>query len=729
MAPPSSRTLHVIPRIEDAVALHRAGSLIDAEAAYRAILAATPRHFDALHLLGVACTQQGRNEEAVTLVSKAVTLNPKSMDAHYNLGIALSALGRYRQAVTSYRRAVALNPRHALVRNNLGIALQELNQVDDAVAAFRQAIAVDPMFADAHFNLGRALAVSGLHEEAAVSYRAALSLRPDYPAAQVNLGAALISLARYSDALECLNAALRAEPNSVMALSNLGNALTALERYEEAIACLERAITLDPRYAEAHNNLANALKSVHRYDEAISHYSEAIAIKPGYVEAMTNRGSLLNGLGRYRDAIAQFRQALEIRPDFSEAHVYLLFALDFDPTATVEEQQAERRRWYEHHGRRFASRSKPHGNDRDPNRKLRIGYVSADFRHHSAAVAFGPAVAHHDLERFDVVLYSNTKTEDEGTKRFRAAASDWRPIRGLSDDAVADLIRNDRIDILVDLTGHTDGSRLLVFARKPAPVQVTGWGSPTGTGIPEIDYLLADPVTIPAEVRPLFAETVVDIPSTLGFEPPVYAPDVGPAPCIDGSPFTFGCFNRLSKVSDAALALWARILREIPESRLVLKDTQLADGSVRGRLISAFADLGVPEGRLTFLGGTPHAEHLGAYGRVDVALDPFPATGGVTTLEALWMGVPVITKMGRHVSGRVPSGVLTALGLSDWIAQTDEDYLDIARRWAGDLVALTTLRSTLRPKMQATPIGDPAAYCRAVEAAYRRMWVTYCRGH
>jgi protein O-GlcNAc transferase len=713
--------------IEVAFEAYRRGDWATAERMFQDIIRATPRHFDALHLLGVLRTGQGQNAEAVRLIKRALKVNPRYPDAHYNLGLALQGLGKHRDAIASYREALSLAPNHLQSCNNLGIALQAVGRLDEAEKAFRRALTINPGYAEAYHNLAGILAEMGRRTEAIECYATAVRIKPDYVEALNDMGAALQALGQDPDAVTVLSRALAIAPDLTAARNNLAVVLTRLGQHEQAIEHLRKALALRPGDAETHNNIGNALKAAHRYEQAIASYRQAVALRPDYVEAITNLGAVLAVLGRHPEAVAQYRQALAIRPDFCQAHDALLFALDFDPVATAEEHQAERRRYYERHALRFASSIKPHANSRDPDRKIRIGYVSADFRRHSAAVAFGPAVAYHDLERFHVILYSNSPTDDEVTERFRKASSEWRRICGLSDDAFAQLIRDDGIDILVDLSGHSEGNRLLTFARKPAPLQVTAWGNVTGTGLPTVDYLFADPVCMPAAYRQFLVETVCDLPCVIAYDPPTYAPAVAPPPSALGHPLTFGCLNRLAKVSSVALDLWGRLLREVPESRMLLKDVQLSDPDERGRITAAFAERGVGAERLLLLPGTSHAEHLAAYGQMDIALDPLPANGGVSTLEALWMGVPVVALAGQAgLAARVGASVISAVGFADWLARTDDEYVAIARRWAGNPAELVTVRSALRPKMQASAVGSPNQYCRAVERAYRDMWVTYC---
>ena len=330
----------------------------------------------------------------------------------------------------------------------------------------------------------------------------------------------------------------------------------------------------------------------------------------------------------------------------------------------------------------------------------------------------------HDKTRFQVVCYSGVKVEDELTQEFRQHADKWRSVSDLTDEALAEQIRADGIDILVDLSGHTGGNRLLVFARKPAPIQVSAWGSATGTGLPAIDYLFSDPVAIPAAVRPLFAETVVDLPCLGPFEAPAYIPSVAELPALARGVVTFGCLNRLGKVSQTALELWARILRAAPGSRLLLKDAALDNPAVQARVKDTLAGQGIGPERIELRGGSPRRDHLAAHNDVDIALDPFPHNGGMSTWESIWMGVPVVAKLGNGVASRISGAILHAVGLAGWVAGGDDEYVALAVKQASDLQALAQLRSGLRERVEATPAGNLDEYTRAAEAAYRKMWST-----
>lgn len=420
------------------------------------------------------------------------------------------------------------------------------------------------------------------------------------------------------------------------------------------------------------------------------------------------------------------RRALAINPEGAVAHTNLIFALNFVPTATAADHQAERARWNERHAQRFASLIRPHTNDPRPQRRLRIGYVSSHFCHQAATFAFGGVIICHDRTQFEVICYSDTAQEDYITDHLRARANKWHRTAKLGDEELADLIRADGIDILVDLVGHMSGHRLLVFARKPAPIQVTAWGEPTGTGLKTMDYLLSDPVLVPVGERELLTEKVVDLPNFLGFWAPQPLPEPGPLPALARGHVTFGSFNRLDKIQDPVVRTWAKILNALPTARIVLKNRRFGDISQRDRIAALFAEDGIARERITFLPAASRLDHFSAYRGIDLALDTFPHGGGMTTLDALWMGVPVVTSPGCTISSRLAAASLTAADLTDFVAPDLDGYVGLAVAKASNLLTLAKLRAGLRERMGGCALGDPVRYARAVEARYREIWQRWC---
>jgi predicted O-linked N-acetylglucosamine transferase (SPINDLY family) len=435
---------------------------------------------------------------------------------------------------------------------------------------------------------------------------------------------------------------------------------------------------------------------------------------------------LLAALGALEEGLAVLRQAVDLSPSSAGLHSNLIFLLEFADHADEAANQAERKHWYELHGRQHAARIAPHDNDRDRDRKLRIGYVSADFINHTAARVLAGVLLNHDPAQIETVCYANIRAEDKMTAKFRAAAQLWRRIDRLDDAAVADLVREDAIDILVDLSGHSAGNRLAVFARKPAPIQITAWGLPRGTGVATIDYIFSDPVLIPRENATALSEKVIYLPCWMPFIPLDDESPVTDLPAERGDGVTFGCFNRLEKASDAALQAWGRILQAVPGSRLLLVDDYCLAGT-NAVFAARLRNSGIPLDRLEIRPRWQERRHyLDGFGEIDLALDPFPQSGGVTTFESLWMGVPVIALLGSSASGRGSAAILSGLGLDDCVARTVDEYVDRAVAKATDLRALAQQRGDLRARLLRGPPGDVVAYTRAVEAAYRSAWRRWC---
>jgi predicted O-linked N-acetylglucosamine transferase (SPINDLY family) len=674
--------------------LHQNGLIAEAQAACRDILRKVPRHFHALQLLAITEYQRGRYDEAERLLRQALTIEPNSVAA----------------------------------LSNRGVVLHELKRFEDALVCYDKAVAVQPDCAEAISNGANALAQLERFEEAVARYDRALAVRPSYAEALGNRANALFHLRRYDEAVASCDQALALKPNDADALANRGNALTLLRRFDEALASLDKALALNPQLSTAWMGRGNVLVHLNRHAEALVAYKNALIAKPDNVNAMVQLAQFHERHGQINEALAWYDRALAIKPDFADAISNRIFTLDLATEAGVEEQQAARKYWWRHVGSKIAETSRfRHDNDRDPSRRLVLGYVSADFRRHSAAATFRPVLQHHDKTQFEIVCYSCSVAQDERTEEFRRIADRWVDAAQLSDRTLAERIAADKIDILIDLSGHSAGNRLGTFARKPAPVQVTAWGHGTGTGLPTIDYLFCDPVTMPQSVRHFFAEKLYDLPCIITTEAPPAGLRPADPPVLANGHITFGVFNRMSKVSDEAVTVWADILNRVPCARLLMKDGSLDDDSVRGGLTERFAAQGLAPDRIAFLGFTPREQHLAAFANVDIGLDPFPQNGGVSTWEALHMGVPVVAKLGEVPSSRLTGAILSSLGLHDWVAHSAEDYAAIAVQRAAMPEQLRELRHALPATIANSASGNGERYTRAVEQAYRAMWQDYCR--
>ncbi len=742
--------------------LHQRGQLTAAAPLYQQVLDAIPDQFEAGYQLGVLRSQQGDHDAALALIAKALRAKPDMPGPLMTYGIILTRTRRFEEALAGFDRALAISPGFVQALVCRGNVLQQLERHADALASYDRAIAIVSDDAAAFYNRGNALVKLGRRDEALASYRTALSLRPNDVDTLINSGNVLVQLGRYEEAVASFGKVIELRRDHIEALNNLGNAFRKLERYDESLATYERLLAIRPDDAEALYNRGITLHELKRFDDALASYQQALAAQPDHAKAFNNLGNVFLDLDRNEAALASFERALTIRPDFGEAlnnrglallklvrpqealasirralasepsaafHSNLIFTLNFDPAADTAALQAERARWDALHAQPLAASIRPHGNDRDPERRLRIGYVSSHFRHQAATYAFGGVVLHHDPRACEVVCYSDTVETDDVTARLRAGVELWRDTRRLSDEALAERIREDRIDILVDVVGHMSGHRLLVFARKPAPIQVTAWGEPTGTGLKAMDYLFADPVLVPERERALLAERVIDLPGFLGYWTPDPLPEPSGLPALARGYVTFGSFNRAAKVQDPVLRSWAAILRALPSARLVIKGYQdLADGGERSRIDAVLGQEGIAAERMLLRDRRERSGHFADYQEIDIALDPFPHGGGMTTLDALWMGVPVVTFTGRTISSRLAAASLTALELTDFIAADRDAYVALAIAKAGDLAALARLRATLRARLAASAIGDPKRYAQAVEAAYRAIWRRWCAG-
>ncbi|MGB8841544.1 MAG: tetratricopeptide repeat protein [Aliidongia sp.] len=612
----------------------------------------------------------------------------------FEIARAHHAVGRLADAEALYRRILGLDRTH--IGSNLMLAAigHQTGHYAEALVLIDRALAVDPAQPATRYGRAMALQSLGRYEEAVVEYQQAIALKPDYVEASHNLAALFQMTGRADEAISAYRRVLALKPDYVDAHNNLGVALRDKFRFVEAVACFETALKLAPAHAELHNNLAVVLKAQGRLDEAVLHYQQALALKPEYVGAHSN----------------------------------ILMSLNYRPGLGADEIYRAHCEWDARHGRKRAPAEPVRPLDRSPDRPLRVGYVSPDFREHSVAYFFEPVLARHDPRMVETFCYANVPKPDAVTARLQSHARHWRQIDRLDEAAIAGQIRADGIDILVDLAGHSSNHSLCVFARKPAPLQVTWLGYPNTTGLAAIDYRLTDEIADPpGAAAKLHTERLEYLPQGfLCYQPVASAPPVGRLPADLSGTITFGSFNNLAKVTPQVVAVWAEILRTVPNSRLVLKSSAFADAATGRLYTERFAAEGVARERLDLL---PHdtatAAHLAHYHMLDIALDPFPYSGTTTTCEALWMGVPVVTLAGNRHAARVGASLLTRLGLEALVTHDEAGYVAAANRLARDLPALASLRAGLRARLMRSPLCDADGFARQLEAAYRRMWRRY----
>lgn len=681
------------PLIDEGLAHHQAGRLDEAAACYQAIFRIHPHHADAWHLLGLISHHRGQFALAVEQIQHAIAHSSGPGLYYTSLGVALMHLGRYADAEAAYREALARGPVSVAMWLNLAEAHRVQGKLVDRIACYREALRVDPNHAPTQNNLGVALQERGDIAEAMQCYQRAVELAPDFAQAWNNL-AYMVNLAGdRQTAIACYQRGLALNPDDFVALNNLGNVLREAGKFAEAEGCYLAALGLSPECVECHNNLGMLLRESGRQDAAIQQFHAALRAAPRYETAWRN---LLTTL-LYQSGISQQHLFDEHRA--CAASLTQQIAPLPPPVITLN---AERR--------------------------LRIGWVSSDFREHPIARNVMPLLRHADHARFEHILYSDCPVPDATSAAIQSVVGRVQSIVGLTDEQVARQIREDGIDILITLAGHFDRNRPLIAAYRPAPLQVSFHDAAT-SGLDAQDYLISDRTMTPKHGVERFTERVLRLPTFYVHAPLVTAPPITPLPSQQAGAITFGNFGNPAKINAQVIAVWARVLQALPTARLMLKYKNIyEDSGVRSHFEQAFAAHGVSSARLVWHGSNSQAaEHLGAYGLADIVLDTFPFNGSTTTFEALWMGVPVLTLLGENMVGRWGASMLRAIGMNTWVARDEADYVALAQRFATDINALATLRADLRARVAASPLCDEAGRARQVQCLLRSIWRRHCR--
>lgn len=745
--------------LDIAMELHRTGDAFRAEAMYRQILLREPNHARALHLLGLLSSQLGRQSEALDLIERAIHADPLAAEFRTNLGVVFEAMGRTQEAIAAYRMSIELRPdladayvnlgnaltrqkrwneaiaayRAALehhpgdakIHNNLGAAFYNSGQFDPAITELRKALEGQPNFPDALNNLGNALFLKGELDWAITAYEHAVELNPDLIDAQINLANALDRGGRREESLEAHLRIARARPDHAPTHVAIGDAYYFQGKWDEAADAYRRAIDLQPNDDHAQLSLGNALSAKMDLDGAVAAFRTATLLQPESVEAHNNLGVALKEQGHLDDALECCDKALSIDPGNAAVHSNLVYLLSFHPGYDGPALAKAQRKWNDRHAQPLKSSLQPHRNDRSLDRRLKIGYVSPDFRQHVVGQNILPLLSQHDRERFEVFCYATSARSDAFTELLRPHADMWRNAASRTDEELAEIIRQDQIDILVDLSLHMAHNRLRVFARKPAPVQVTYLGYCASTGLEAMDYRLSDPYLDPSDADlSLYSEKTIRLPETYwcyGCAGPT--PEPSPPPSAAAGYITFGCLNNFAKTSWAALDLWAQVLQAAPKSRMMIHSYP---GSHLDEVRERFSRKGVAPDRLEFVAKLPWPQYVALYSRIDIALDPLPWGGGITTCDALWMGVPVVSLVGQTAVGRGGKSILSNIGLGELAARRPRQYVQTAIALAESPARLAELRGNLRHRMLTSPLMNARKFARNVETAYREMWRQWC---
>jgi predicted O-linked N-acetylglucosamine transferase (SPINDLY family) len=675
---------------EVAIREHHAGRREQAEAIYRKIMDASPHHPDALHMLGALVHERGRPGEAIELIRRAIDLRPQHAGYRHTLGVVLAAAGDMDGAISSYQAALGLRPGDASILHELARVLQRHGKLQEAIGNYNRAIAANPDSPELLNDRGAAHQALGDIDQAIADFRASLRLRPSFAAAH----------------------------------NNLGNALLESGRMDEAIDSLAQAIAHDDKLADAQYNMGNALREKDDLDRAIEAYRRALSLRPGWSDALNNLGTALKESGQLDEAIECYRQgAVE---GGSKIFGNLLYAIHFHPDYDAARIRREHAAWNEIYARPLAPAGIVHGNDPSPDRKLRIGYVSPDFRHHSQSFFILPLLSHHDHANFEIYCYSDVARPDDLTNRVRQCADVWHETARLSDAEVAKLVGKDGIDILVDLTLHMSRNRMLTFARKPAPVQVTWLGYPSTTGLMTMDYRLSDPyLDPPGAGDELYSEGTIRLPQTFWcYDPLESGPDSRPLPAKENGYITFGSLNAFYKVTAPTIDAWARVMSSVSDSRLILLAPRR---SARRRFVEAMQNRGISPDRIEFRDRMQRSEYLATFRQIDICLDPIPCPGHTTTFDSLWMGVPVVTMAGATAISRGGASILTNLELQELVAKSADQYVDVTRELVGNIAKLSDLRSTLRDRMRGSRLMDANRFAGNIQEVYRVIWRRWCK--
>ncbi len=717
---------------------HDSGNLSEAENCLRRAMQLQPRSAETHHLLGVVLAHQDKLNEAVESFRKALRLKPDSIEILANLrsalaiqendaGSALARQGKLSEAADCHRRALELNPDFTDAHDALASVLTRQHQLDQAVACYRRSLELEPKRVETHNNLGIVLLKQTKFDEAAAQFQRAIELQPDHVDALNNLGVTLAKQNKFDQAIECYRRALELNSSHANAHYNLATALMGQQRFEEAASCYRRALALKPDRAEAHYNLAYAQLMRDELEQSAESCRRALELNPDYPDAQNNLGDVLMRQGRVDEAIECFRRALELEPRKAKAHSNILLAMHYQSSVTPSELAAEHSRYEELHAAPLRTSWQPHGNTRDPNRRLRLGFVSGDLGFHPVGYFLVRMLEKLDHRQAEVVCYSDRLKVDAMTNRIRAASACWRDVNAQNDQQLADQIRVDGIDVLFDLAGHTSGNRLLVFARKPAPIQVTWIGYVGTTGLRAMDFLLADRYQVPDAAEAYIRERVLRMPDGyVCYDPPAYAPQMEALPALRRGYLTFGSFNYQAKISTQVIDVWSQILRRVSNARLVLKYRNLDAASVSRRIVEQFAKRGIVPERLELLGWSPHQDLLREYQRIDIALDTFPYSGGLTTCEALWMGVPVVTCLGDTFASRHALTHLSNVGLTETVAKDLNEYVELATLLSADLPRIAGIRSRLRSQMTDSPICNGDRFAGNLMKLLRGVWREWC---
>ncbi len=710
-----------------ALTLHQEAKFEGAENAFKKTIALMPNMAEAHYFLANTMLQLQRFDEAQTYFLRAIEIKPQYADAYAGLSIAYQANQQLELAEQALRESIFIDPNAYIAINNLGNLLKASGRFQEAESCYMQALSIQPEFAAGYNNLGLVLRDQARLEDAAAAFLCALQHNPNLVPALNNLGLVYKETGRIADAKTQYQKALEINPEYAQAYCNLGMAYEAEGNFVDAEIALLNALKYQPNFAEALNNLGIVYKSQWRLQDAEAYLKQAVAAKPDYVEAYSNLGSTLKDAGKLTEAEEAYRKALALNPNYYQAMSNLLFCLTHNAEIDKVSLYAEHVQFGHQFEAPLKAKWQAHTLDKTPTRTLNIGFVSADLRAHAVAYFIEPIIVHlSNYPHLNLFAYANSLTHDNVSQRLQAHFKTWRNVARLSDDALAETIRNDQIDILIDLSGHTAGHRLLTFARKPAPIQASWIGYPGTTGLTAMDYFLADKYLLPPnQLDDQFTEKLVQLPASAPFMPQEDAPPVNALPALQNGYITFGSFNRPSKLSQTVISLWAELMHAVPNSK-ILMGAMSVEGE-NSQVLSWFEQAGITADRIQLHQRSSMQHYLQLHHQVDICLDTFPYNGGTTTWHAIWMGVPTITIAGDMLPSRIGAGILGHVGLDRFVVRNANTFIEEGVFWSQHIDELAIIRSGLRARFAQSPPGNPSVIASGLERAFRQMWQYYCQ--
>ena len=716
----------IMAELNIGVALTKLGKYMEALRLYDNLIDKAPYFSSAFLNRGIVLNEMSRFDEALKCFDKAISMKSDYPQAFYSRAKSLAELKRFDDALDSYAQAISIQPDYSEAVNNRFRLLIKLNRFDEAFQIYEQGISTETDDAESLYIFGNALLERQYFAEALRCYDKAISIFSEHVDALHNRGIILASLNRFDEALKDLDKVISIKPDYALAFYNHGNTLHEMKRFDKALQSYDKAISIKSDYEKAFYARGNSLHAMQRFYDALRSYDKAICIKADYVEAFLNRGITLAGLNRFDEALASYDAAIKFNPSFFYAHSNRLFTMSYTEGFSHSYKLAEAKNFGTE-----ATRSAEHvfasWNTDKLVSKLRLGFISGDFRTHPVAFFLESFLTKLDKKKFEIVAYTTNVIEDEVTVRLKKFFCIYKSLIGLNDKEAATLIHDDGVQILIDLSGHSSDNRLPVFAYKPAPVQATWLGYCATTGVQQIDYILGDSFVTPPDEQHHFSEKIKIISNSyICYSPPDRKTEIRSLPALNNGYITFGSFNNFAKINENVIRVWSKILLSVGGARLFLKASQLGNVRLVEDTISLFNKFGVANDRLSFEGHIKNwNDHFDAYNKVDIGLDPFPYNGVTTTLEALWMGVPVITKKGNFFLAHNGEAIAHNTGQTEWIAEDDTDYIAKTVKFASDLQSLAQLRSGLRAQILSSPLLDAQSFACNFEKAMLEMWEDY----